>query len=213
MKIKEIITREFIFYDQQINKAQIEMWVDELKNFRADEIFSAYLKLRSNSTRVPLPVHVKNVLFDFPSADEAWALIPKSEDDFAIWCDPMRIAYGVCRSLLETDEIAARMAFKGSYDSEVMKAKSENKRPDWTCSEGFKNHNKDFVLRMAIGRQWIREDHAAKWNPEFVLQAPKLLQIEGPKETFNDEIREESIKKINEILKNITKQKIESEVL
>lgn len=211
MKTKEIITREFIFYDQEINKTQIEMWVDEFKNFTPNEIFSAYLKLRSSSTRVPLPVHVKNIIFDFPTADEAWALIPKSEDDFAIWCDEMRIAFSVCRQLLEIDEVAARMAFKGSYESEVLKSKSENKRPVWTASEGFKNNNKDSTLRMAIGRGWIKEDEAAKWSYEYALQSPKYLQIEGPKETFTDEVREESIKKINDILKKITKQKIEME--
>lgn len=71
----------------------------------------------------------------WPSADEAWALAPKSEDDSAMLIQEVAEALATSREC-GTDRVAARMAFKGTYERLVEQAKVEGRVPKFFYSPG-----------------------------------------------------------------------------
>ena len=126
-------------------------------------------------------------------------MIPRSESETAVWCDPLRIAYGVCRDLISQDHVAARMAFKKAYEDQILKAISSMQAPKWIISYGTDKSNLDDVLRKAVERGWMQPETALKYSP--MIQLPEKyneLQIEGPKIT--PEIALENIQKIKDLL-------------
>lgn len=200
MDLRKLILSEFNYYGQQANPTQILAWVEELKDLDEEDVEQAYRLLRKkNFTKVPLPSDIYGVIFNYPSSDEAWSMIPRSEGDNVVWCDPIRIAYGISRELLETDEIAARMAFKKAYESQVLRAISNLEKPKWIVSYGTDKESLDDTLRNAIERGWLTDDVVKKYSPNIQLSSRyNDLQIEGPKIT--PEIALENIQKIKDLL-------------
>lgn len=71
------------------------------------------------------------------SADEAWALAPKIEGQPAITNSIAVQALAVAQPQIDAgDMIAARMAFKGTYDRLVAMAKLERRSPEYFLSPG-----------------------------------------------------------------------------
>lgn len=212
MSINKIILKEFSYYGQAVSIDQIQGWSEEMQNLDEVEVEKAYKELRKRPQigrpSVPFPSEVYAVYFNFPSSDEAFTMIPRSEDDSVVWCEEIRIAYGVCKDLLKRDEVAARMAFKKAYESEIIKSIHRGVKPVWEPSLGFKKDNLDKVLRQAHIRGFLPEKTVRAWSPEIALPAPEVLQIEGVKETFTPEIAEENLI----ILKNLFKPKEPTDV-
>lgn len=71
------------------------------------------------------------------SADEAWAMCPKNENDSSAMTTEMVQALAVANDLIyEGDMIAARMAFKGAYNRLIDEAKAAGRKPQWFASLG-----------------------------------------------------------------------------
>ena len=202
MSLRKIIAAEFLYYGQPLNTDQLLLWCEEMQNLDEEDVASAYKALRKKGfNKVPFPSDIYSEIFKFPSSDEAWALVPKNEADTVVWCEEMRIAYGVCAETLKTDAIAARMAFKRSYESEVIKAIHQGTKPTWGVSEGFSKSGLELAIKRAVERGWMTPEQAHKWNPETSLTYYNQLQIEGPKETFTPEVAEENLQKLKNLFK------------
>jgi hypothetical protein len=72
-----------------------------------------------------------------PGAEEAWGLFPKSEQDAGVVTEEMSVAWGAAAPLFESDEVAARMAFREVYEREVRAARAAGVAPVWSLSPGF----------------------------------------------------------------------------
>lgn len=208
MQIKTVIANEFIYYREEPNVATVNLWAHELRSFQPVEVSNAYIKLRNTHTKVPMPQFVKRQILNYVDAEEAFAMLPQSEDDAIVWNDPMSIAWGSVKELMEEDSVAARMSFKKIYEAEVLNCLANNKKAKYKFSAGFDKSRKDQVLFKAVQRGLIESEDAVHLSPEIALPSPKLLQIEGPKETFTEEIREANMKKLKEMLsaKKVSKE-------
>lgn len=209
MRIKSIIANEFLYYGQEANAVQINLWADELISYAPEEVKEAYLRLRNSKTRVPLPVEVKEVLLGYIASDEAWGILPTSEADSVVWNEPIRIAYGAVRFMLAQDPIAARMAFKRTYEALIQERLFRNEKAQWDLSEGTDKRHKEQVLQDAVKRGWIKRNAALDWHPSIALAEPKILQIEAAEDVFTPEVALENIQKIKELL---SRKKAENEI-
>ena len=100
-----------------------------------------------------------------PSANEAWAMIPRSEEQTVVWTDEMRVAWSVAYPIMD-DKIAARMAFIEAYNREMTKADSLHK-PKWSVSLGTDvDGRRDAILgAMNAGRLSEKEANGyLGWN-------------------------------------------------
>lgn len=130
-----------------------------------------------------------------PDANEAWAIVPKSEDVAVVMTQEMAIALGDARPLLnEGDSIAARMAFIEVYNREVKKARQLGYAAKWEFSAatgpGAKSTN-EAALEEAQRRGRISEheqnrlliNYGDKPKPDLsllMLEIDKQIEQEDP---------------------------------
>jgi hypothetical protein len=118
-----------------------------------------------------------------PGPEEAWARMPKTEEESIVWCEEERIAYGACRSLLRNgDLIAARMAFKERYEKELALARSEGRPVRWDVSLGYDLDHRLTTLASAVHEKLVNVGDALDLIPgerrdDFVRMLPPALTI------------------------------------
>lgn len=100
-----------------------------------------------------------------PGAEEAWAMLPKSEADSVVWTEEMAAAFGVCEGLTERDGIAARMAFREAYTAKVSEARANRVSPKWSPSLGHDLHAREAALRTGVEKGRISRDQALRLLP------------------------------------------------
>lgn len=111
-------------------------------------------------------------------------MIPKGEGASVVWTAEMAKAFGVAAPLMDSDEIAARMAFKEAYGKAVSEARNMGTPTKWTPSLGQDAWGRESVLKEAVALGRLKADHVArllphlKATPEFaaLLESQKLLE-------------------------------------
>lgn len=95
------------------------------------------------------------------SADEAWAMMPASEEESTVWTDEMAQAFAIASPLLaDGDRIGARMAFKGAYERLSEQNRAAGKPVRWVISRGWNADNLESVVRDAVRLGRITPDQA-----------------------------------------------------
>lgn len=112
-------------------------------------------------------------------ADEAWALMPKSENESAMLTNEIAEAMAAAAPLLESgDRNAARMAFRSAYERLVGKAKIEGRQPKFFPSFGTDGASRVTMLAGAVQKGQIALEAATEALPEY---APDLVRMLGVK--------------------------------
>ena len=111
-----------------------------------------------------------------PGAEEAFAMLPKREDDSVVWTLEMSQAFGVCVGLLDAgDTVAARMAFKETYQRLVSQSRDKGEPVRWHPSLGHDPRGREAVLKDAVERGRISIEHARELVP--ALPGPEALAL------------------------------------
>lgn len=160
--------------------------VDRLSAFAIDAVLQALDRCQAECRR---PLTMADVVERMqqddgrPGADEAWALCPKAEVDAAVWTDEMRVAFFVAWPVLSGgDEIAARMAFKQSYERLVREARDQRKPIAWTLSAGQDRDATAQALEKAVELGRIGRGQAAAMLPALPDNGPIALLLAGGSE-------------------------------
>ncbi len=165
VSVLKVIARDLIsqFTDEQINAA-IKRTMRECE----------WITLKVILERIP-GVGVED---GRPEPEVAWAMCPKTEDVSVVWTEEMAAAFGAARPLiLDGDLIAARMAFRESYSSNLKLARAEARPVRWIVSLGWDKSDRVRSLSDAIQTKRITAQHAfglldAKQQEELLLQLP-----------------------------------------
>ena len=94
-------------YGRQLSPAVIAIWIDAMSDYSFAAVrtaLSEYVK-SSAGKFAPVPAHVIEVLQTkdgYPGADEAWAMLPLTEADTAVWTGEMSQAWGIALGLIES---------------------------------------------------------------------------------------------------------------
>lgn len=170
-------------YDlQPFSDDRIEMWMQALAEFPAGSVLrSATSYIKSSKFKPQLADIVEGcrgqIDGQWLGADEAWALMPKSESDSAMLTDEIAQAMAAASSLLETgDKVAARMAFKDAYTRLVEKAKLENRAPRYFPSFGADPLGRVTMLGNAVQKGQISLENATAVLPEY---GPDIVRMCG----------------------------------
>lgn len=128
-----------------------EEWATELAGFSPEEIKRGLDASRSKTFPPTLPEFLslcRPAAMVRPSADEAWALSLKAQDesDTVVWTQDMAQAWSVCKPVLDAgDEVGARMAFKAAYD----RICAQGGPVQWTISEGWDPERRAVAIEKA----------------------------------------------------------------
>lgn len=154
-------------FNQQMSKIRAEMILDDLKDFDDDDVLKALEKCRKTLKFMPsVSEIIDSIPGGWPSADEAWGLIPRAEDESTVWTNEMAQAWGVAHPMLaEGDNVAARMAFRSAYERLVSDARNEGRKPDWFVSLGFDKRGHEIALQKAVELGRIDTTYAKSLAP------------------------------------------------
>lgn len=123
---------------------------------------------------------------EHPSAEEAWALIPKSEDETTHLTDEMRdaLSRGKIADYLERqDFIGGERTFKKLYDENVAKSRALGRKASWQLSLGHDKSLRVVGLERAVAKGIVPSDRAIEVDPtneaiylsaekQFILRLP-----------------------------------------
>jgi hypothetical protein len=148
--------------------------VDDLEAYPEAALSAALDRCRAEVRGRLTPADITQRIDDGrPGPEQAWALLPKDEDCSVCWTDEMRVAFGVCCSLIGSDMVAARMAFLEAYRGEVQKAKSQGTPVNWQISLGHRKSEREDCIRNAMLDGKITQEHALSMCPD--IKIPNML--------------------------------------
>lgn len=181
------------------SEAAARVFVMDLAAYPEEQVIRALARCRKEVRGILTISDVVSRLDDGrPGAEEAWAMLPKSEHDSAVWTEEMREAYAVASPLLHAgDEIAARMAFKEVYQHQVMDARDRCEPVHWTATLGHDARGRESAVARAVEMGRISHEHAqnllpapASYNPEIVGLLAGPGKVSGPPEHIRQRLTE-----------------------
>lgn len=219
-EILKILTSDFEYYGQQLNLNQLKLWVLDLLDLSSQEIERAVLENRRDAERryPSNPAQIRDKVYMFPSAEEAWAMCKHDEKESVVWCSEIAEAYHDVRDLIKSgDMIGARMAFKDSYNKKVSISKSIKQKPKWFLSSGFDVEGRDIAMIEAINKGRVNEKQALELLPYLQLPSSKsntqiaiaeknsgLLEYESKEDKpLTEEEKEKNLLRISELKKSL----------
>lgn len=102
-----------------------------------------------------------------PGAEAAWARLAPSLNNEGLtvcWTDEMREAFGVAAGVKD-NPVAARMAFKETYESLVQQAEMAGRQAAWSISLGWDANGREPVVQEAMRQGLIAPAYAQKFLP------------------------------------------------
>lgn len=184
-----------------VDGQRLDMWWEAVKQFPDGSV-------RASAVRHITTSHFKPQLADiikgcaaqldgnWMGADEAWALMPKSESDSAMLTDEIAQAMAAATPLLERgDHVAARMAFKDAYGRLVEKAKIEGRMPRFFPSFGSDAASRVTMLANAVRAGQIELNRATEALPEYGSDIVKMCGVTkhpllaGPSQADKDRLK------------------------
>lgn len=169
----ELLTTVADYYGRKLAPASIQLYWNALTAFDfalVKRLFTEHVKASKFMPSIAELLDMLKVMDGRPNPEEAWAMVARSLNDEGltlVWTEEMAQAFGVAIAL-QDDRIAARMAFKESYEQAVKAARSAGRAAKWTPSLG---HD-------VAGREWPLIE-AAKLGRLNVDQVRGLLPHRG----------------------------------
>jgi hypothetical protein len=157
----------------QFSAAAMDMICEELAKYPEDEALVALARCRREVTgRLTLAAILDRLPADprttWPTPNQAWAMVGTADEARTLVAPQEAMqAWGEVRELLQSDDVAARMAFLDAYRRKVELAKAENRAPQWTVSLGQDPGERYATLTRAVEQGLLDRSHA-----ESMLERP-----------------------------------------
>jgi hypothetical protein len=150
-----------------LSAAAVGMLVNDLRLFDEAQILGALARCRME-LRGPLQASeiIARIEDGRPSAEEAWAMLPRSEQASVVWTEEMAQAWGVAQPLLNAGDRMARTAFEDAYAKAVLVARIEQRPVRWTPSLGSDAGGRERALREAVDKRRLTAAHAEQLLPD-----------------------------------------------
>lgn len=169
---------------QPLSPGAVKVFVAVLDGIPEAEIQKALILCAKELKGRLTPAEVLSRIDDGrPGSQEAWAMMPTSEDQTVVWTPEMAAAWAIAEPLMYRDKIAARQTFLEAYAKRVMEARNARRPVIWTASLGTDPAQRETALRDAVerGRLSLDRAHAFLPNGAFLEQAPQLEHENKPK--------------------------------
>lgn len=160
----------------------------ELANYPEDQVLKALARCKVECRfRLSLADVIERMEDGWPGPEEAWAMAPKSEADTVVVTQEIMSA--IPFELLESDPIAARMAFKETYARLLAQARSEKREPYWFASLGHDVEGRIKPLEEAVRLGRLSNEHAQGFLPHYEPRGRVVLTTPTPVGKILEELR------------------------
>jgi len=175
------ITGELLGAPPMSDRAR-RVYAAELASYPEEQVINALCRCRRELRNFPTLSDVLSRIDDGrPGAEEAWAMLPKSEADSVVWTGEMAGAFGTVSEMIGVDSIAARMAFREVYVRMVTEARANRRTTHWVPSLGHNKAGHEPVLRDAVAKNRLTISQATALIPDL-RPATCAAQLAGPGE-------------------------------
>lgn len=174
------VTAELTQTELSIDAARV--MIDDLAQYDENQIMKALVRCRKElkPRMLTLSEIISRIDDGRPGAEEAWAMIPKSEFASVVWTAEMAEAFGICYKLIEEgDTVQARMAFIEAYRDRVARARDSGIKVQWMPSLGHDPQGREQVLMDAVEKGRLTAKHVSQLLPyrEGSAASNKLLEL------------------------------------
>lgn len=173
------VTAELMQTELSLDAARV--MADDLAQYDESQIMKALVRCRKESkSKLTVAEVVSRIDDGRPGAEEAWAMIPKSEFASVVWTAEMAEAFGICYKLIEEgDTVQARMAFIEAYKDRVAKARDAGIKVQWMPSLGHDPQGREQVLMDAVEKGRLTAKHVSQLLPyrEGSAASNQLLEL------------------------------------
>lgn len=138
--------------DQPMSDIALQAIAADLEQYELEAVAKSLARCRKELRRITLADIIERIDGEHPGTEAAWATVSQGIGNEAVsftMTDEMAEAYGVAR-LLQDDHVAARMAFKETYQRAVSKSRAEGNRPQWFPSFGTDVAGRQEAMTRAI---------------------------------------------------------------
>jgi hypothetical protein len=155
-----------------LSPAAARLLASDLAGFDESAVLAALARCRME---VHGPLKVSDIIVRIddgrPGADEAWALIPRSELASVVWTDEIARAWGAAAALLDADDqAAARAVFDDAYAKAVLQARIRREPVRWIPSLGSDVAGRESVLLEAVRKGHIPAAQAEQLLPAVAVK-------------------------------------------
>lgn len=159
------------------SEAAARVFVADLARYPEAQVIAALGRCRREVKGVLTVSDVVSRIEDGrPGVEQAWALLPVTESQTAVWTDEMATAFGSCEALLRrNDMVAARMAFKEAYQREVTRARDAAKPVNWWATIGEDKYSRRAALEAAVHDGRLPLEYAQQHVPELTGPSSPLI--------------------------------------
>jgi len=165
-----------------LSKIAARVMAEDLARYPLDQVLGALTRCRRElKGRLTIADVVQRLDDGRPGPEEAWAMIPKGEGPSVVWTQEMAEAFGVAYPLMESDEVAARMAFKESYSKAVALARDASKPVHWMPSLGHDPAGREVALLQAVEKKRLTADRARALMPQLQASPQFTALLAGAK--------------------------------
>lgn len=217
-KIREAITGLAELHSKPLSNKAAAIFERALAGYPENEILKALTRCLKDLPKFPTVADVISRVEDgHPGPDEAWGMIPKTEQESGVWTDEMREAYfSSAYALVDHDPIAARMAFKESYGRILSAARGRKKKAKWEISLGHDPRGRQAAARIAVDRgylpvasvSYLLEDHSPAPELRALIGATvKALEDKGSSSTAGLKPPEEIKQQLDGFVKELREHK------
>lgn len=153
--------------------------------------------------RLTLPDIVQRLDDGRPGVEEAWAMMPKAEQDAGCVTDEMSEAWGAAAHLYSADQIGARMAFKESYLAALTRNRRAAVPTKWRVSAGWDKASTEAAAIEGLKAGRLSEGEALQYIlPEKHEQA-LYIAGKGPRPL---QLPESAVQRAKELVAGVLKR-------
>jgi hypothetical protein len=161
----------------------LDVWWLKLEAHPLEVVARAFSRHLDVSEFAPTPAailkHLPKESDGRPEVDEAWAIALRSRDerDTVVWTDEIAEAWNVAQSVIDGDEIGARMAFKAAYLRITEQSRGVNRPVQWVVSQGFDAARREAVVTQAVLEGRLQLEHAQAAVPMLAGPAESVPTV------------------------------------
>ena len=161
------------------SEAAATVFVEDLATYPQAQVLKALVRCR-REVRGALTLQdvISRMEDGRPGVEEAWAMLPHSEGDSAVWTTEMSQAFSVCVGLIDSgDMVAARMAFKEAYLFQVCQARDAGNPVEWHVTLGHDVRGREAVLIAAVDKGRISYEKAQEFIPSLPMKDGRVADL------------------------------------
>lgn len=157
----------------------------ELECFPEDRVIPALQRCQREVRRgsLTLAAILERLDDGRPGPEEAFAMLPRDEQQSAVWTEEMAEAALAAAPLFEEgDAVAARMAFREAYVRCVQRAREQHRAARWSLTQGWDVRGRERAVVEAVARGFITTNQALGLLPHFSDEGRGAMGLPAPRD-------------------------------